>query len=274
MPDEIRNAENDKRPRVSRRSTSSRHSDGTSYAKGDCIKRNSGAVGKPFPPRPMRCKLSATAWKKLEELFRCMDTDGSNAVTKVEAQAFFKGAFSSLSADAMFNEVDVDQSGAITGEEFAQFWLQVRAAGYEEQDIIDEVEVLMDGNTWVDWKDGRDTGKKEACTYPRKPFLCRLGGKAWGKSEELFRKLCGDGSLILTREKATSFFKGTFTKISVEAMFNEVDVNNHGVITPEEWIAFWLQVKSHGYKDSDIVQELNSMLEGSPWVDWKDGRNT
>jgi len=99
-------------------------------------KQHIGALGKPFPKRPMGCKLSQTCWDKLEELFRKMDPDGSNAVSKEEARTFFKGAFGKMSADAMFNEVDVDGSGAIDADEFLQFWISVRKHGYKEQEIM------------------------------------------------------------------------------------------------------------------------------------------
>lgn len=234
------------------------------------------ATGAPFPKRPMACKLSAKTWSKLEELFRLMDEDGSNAVTREEARAFFKGAFSNLSADAMFNEVDVDGSGAITSEEFVKFWLQVRSSGYKEQEILDELGELIEGCTWRDWKDGRDTdSKKNEVKFPSRPMLCRLSQKAWSKCEELFYKIAGsEKELTITIDKAQAFFKGAFGHISADAMFNEIDLNRHGVITPKEFMQFWVQVKAAGYKEKDIIEEIDSLMEGSPWVDWKDGRKT
>jgi len=37
---------------------------------------------------------------------------------------------------------------------------------------------------------------------------------------------------------------------------------------------FWVQVRSNGYKDKDIINELDNMLAGGCWVDWDDGRST
>mmetsp|Transcript_39925 Transcript_39925/g.85522 ORF Transcript_39925/g.85522 Transcript_39925/m.85522 type:complete len:426 (+) Transcript_39925:223-1500(+) len=233
-----------------------------------------GAVGRPFPKRPIGCKLSSKCWLKLETLFRLMDEDGSNAVTRDEAKSFFQGAFSNLSVDAMFNEVDTDGSGAITSEEFIKFWLQVRGSGYKEQDILDELDELIEGGAWVDWKDGRDTVAHEI-KFPKRPMLCRLSAKTWDKCEELFHLMSNnDEKMQITRDKAQHFFKGAFCNISADAMFNEIDLNHHGVITPKEFMRFWTQLKSYGYKDKDIREEVENLMEGNPWVDWKDGRRT
>lgn len=204
-----------------------------------------------------------------------MDPDGSNAVTREEAKVFFKGAFGKLSADAMFNEVDVDGSGAITAEEFIAFWIHIRKNGYKEQDIIDELDELLEGGAWVDWKDGKDTSKEAASNkFPKRPLLCRLSAKTWNKCEELFKKMDTDGALAIDRPKADAHFKGGFTKISVDAMFNEIDPAHHGQIPAREWMKFWVQVKTSGYKEQDMIDELDSLLEGGAWVDWKDGRST
>lgn len=229
--------------------------------------------GTPFPKRPMGCKLSSKAWNKMEELFSKMDPDGSNAVTREEAQMFFKGTFGKLSADAMFNEVDVDGSGAITSEEFVAFWLHVRRNGYTEKDILDEITEMLEGGAWVDWKDGRDTGQNQL-VFPTRPLLCRLSAQTWSKCEALFKKMDHDNAMVITQEKAAKHFKGGFSKMSVEAMFNEIDCQRHGQITAKEFMRFWVQVKASGYKEKDILDELDNLLEGGSWVDWNDGRTT
>lgn len=227
----------------------------------------------PFPSRPPpAAKLSAENWDKIGELFSMIDTDGSNVITRGTAKAFFKGAFASLSVDAMFNEVDTNSSQGITGKEFANFWVQVLKSGYKEAEIMEEVAEMMAGSTWVDFKDGCNTDMKKKRTFPRRPFMCALGRSTWRKCEDLFKNIDSDGSLILDRTKAANYFKGGFSKIASEAMFHEVDVANARVITAEDWMAFWLQVKTSGYTDKQIVEEINNLLDGSPWVDWNDGR--
>jgi len=233
-----------------------------------------GAQGKPFPKRPMGCKVSQPGWDKLEELFRKMDPDGSNAVSRDEARLFFKGTFGKMSADAMFNEVDVDGSGAIDADEFVAFWIAVRRNGYKEQDIMDELDELLEGGAWVDWKDGRDTGHANHAQWPKRPMLCRLKQSTWDKCRLLFETMDSDHTYVITKENASTHFKSGFTKVSVEAMFNEIDCNHHGQITTKEWMKFWTQVKSSGYSQQDILDELDNLLEGQQWVDWKDGRST
>merc|ERR1712194_220153 len=96
----------------------------------------------------------------------------------------------------------------------------------------EELGELIEGCTWRDWKDSRDTGAKEV-KFPSRPMLCRLSKTCWGKCEDLFYKICGSHSeLSITIDKAQGFFKGAFGHISADAMFNEIDINHHGVVTP------------------------------------------
>lgn len=232
------------------------------------------AKGAPFPKRPLLSNLSVQVWSKAEELFHLMDPDGSNAVSREEAMNFFKGAFGKVSMEAMFNEIDSDRSGAITGEEFMNFWSQVKRSGYKEKDILEEMDELMQGGAWVDWKDGRDTGHAQKASFPRRPWLCKLSAGNWKKCEDLFNKMDSDKKQHINRNDAEKFFKGGFTKVSAEAMFNEVDTHHHGSITADAWMKFWVQVRGSGYKDKDICEELDNLMEGGAWVDWKDGRTT
>jgi len=243
----------------------------------DGVRRPSGAnacaIGMPFPKRPVMSKFSQKAWDRLRELFEKMDADGSNAVTRGKADEFFKGAFGNISTDAMFNEVDTDKSGAITPDEFVEFWTQVRSSGYDEASILEEVEEIMEGATWVDWKDNRDTGCYKEVPFPKRPLMCKLSGPVWRKCKQLFILLAG-GDSVISHESALAVFTGNFGNVSVEGMFNEIDVHNHGSITSKEFMAFWVQVRGSGYTNKDILGEMDNLLEGGAWVDWKDGRNT
>jgi len=115
------------------------------------------AVALTFPKRPFMCRLSSKCWKKCEELFRKMDTDGSLRLTREKARKFFTGGFVKVSADAMFNEIDVDGSMVITADEWMQFWVGVKSSGYKEKEILEELEILLEGGAWRDWRDGRTT---------------------------------------------------------------------------------------------------------------------
>ena len=87
-----------------------------------------------------------------------MDMDGNNSITKEEATKFWGKNFAKVNATAMFKEVDSDNNGSISCEEFIGFWQQVRDSGYPEDDILDELEMMLEGGSWVDWKDNRSTG--------------------------------------------------------------------------------------------------------------------
>jgi len=221
-----------------------------------------------FPTRTAKSKLSEDVWNKLEQLFKMMDVDGSNSVTRDEARKFFKGAFGKLSAEAMFNEVDVDLSGVITSEEFVNFWIQVKAAGYEESDMLDEIDELIAGGTWVDWNDGRNTSAPNTRPFPKRPLLCKLSSTAWQRCKELFLKMDPQGTNVITWDMAEAFFNHT----GAEAMFKEVDVEKQGVITAKQFMDFWVQVKGRGCKDKDILEKLQSLSEGHSWILWQDGR--
>merc|ERR1712232_359324 len=106
-----------------------------------------------FPKRPLFCNLSSKLWKKCEELFSKMDTEGKMAITRENALNFFQGNFANVSVDAMFKEVDLTNHDNITAEEWMKFWRQVKGSGYNEKSILEELDLLLDGGAWVDWQD-------------------------------------------------------------------------------------------------------------------------
>merc|ERR1712070_527185 len=106
--------------------------------------------------KPLGPEVSA----KVEELFTKMDLDGDKEITKKEAEKFFK-SFSKISANAMFNEVDSDHNASISKPEFLDFWQQVKDSGYSDKDIGDELDNILEGGAWVDWKDGRGVEGKD-----------------------------------------------------------------------------------------------------------------
>ena len=75
--------------------------------------------------------------------------DHSHAIDKNEALNHWKKGFGRLSANEFFNQVDVNGDGEITKEEFVQFWLIVKAAGHSEEEIIEELENIKNGESWV-----------------------------------------------------------------------------------------------------------------------------
>ena len=45
----------------------------------------------------------------------------------------------------------------MTWDEFTAFWKNVVGSGYSQEDLIEEVEMMLEGGSWVDFNDGRTT---------------------------------------------------------------------------------------------------------------------
>ena len=102
-------------------------------------------------------KLSDALHDKLRAFFDKMDTDKNGEVSKDEAIAFWGKNFAKVNANSMFNEVDEDGNSSITWDEFLKFWQNVVASGYAEEDVLEEVDMMLEGGSWVDFNDGRTT---------------------------------------------------------------------------------------------------------------------
>lgn len=116
-----------------------------------------------------RAGLSGTISEKVEALYSRMDLDGNRRLTKDEAHKFFR-KFPEISTNAMFDEVDTDRDGAITLVEFKRFWEQVLCNGYDEEELLSELDDLVEGNAWVNYADDRDVAMT-----PRSAALLRRG---------------------------------------------------------------------------------------------------
>jgi len=108
--------------------------------------------------------LSSEARQLIDNLFGKIDEDGDGNITRQEAQKFFK-SFGKVNAKALFDEVDDDDNNSLSKAEFMGFWEQVRTAGYTNKEISEELQLMMDGGDWVNWKDGRDV-KADTKTKP------------------------------------------------------------------------------------------------------------
>jgi len=101
--------------------------------------------------------LSPELEKVLKTFFEKMDYDGDGSVSKDEAIKFWGNNFAKVNANSMFNEVDEDGNGSVTWIEFTEFWKNVVGSGYSVEDLIEEVEMMLEGGSWVDFNDGRTT---------------------------------------------------------------------------------------------------------------------
>jgi anaerobic glycerol-3-phosphate dehydrogenase len=109
--------------------------------------------------------LSAALNDKIVALHMKMDENHDSRVTRQEAVRYFK-KFGQTSANAMFDEVDHDKDGFITLEEFRDFWKQVKASGYTEDDINEELDELLQGHSWVNYQDERDVNSHSVEARP------------------------------------------------------------------------------------------------------------
>ena len=86
---------------------------------------------------------------------------------------------------------------------------------------------------------------------------------------EVFNLFDVDGSKTIELSETVAFWSKNFAKINAQQMFSAVDSNNDGVIQEEEWLCFWKKVKSCGYSEDDISEELNALKRGESWVQFK-----
>jgi len=102
--------------------------------------------------------LDASTVKLLNETFDKMDVDFSGQIDFEEAVSFWGSNFGKVNARAMFTEVVEVSEGertVITKELWVAFWQQVKQSGYTDEEISSEVKNIMEGGSWVDWKDSR-----------------------------------------------------------------------------------------------------------------------
>jgi len=109
-------------------------------------------------PKGAGGKLSTGLETKLCTLFAKMDVDKDNIISRKEAITYWGKNFAKINAQAMFNEVDADRGDSISLEEWLEFWRNVTAQDcYSQEDIVEEVDGMIAGGSWVDWNDGRTT---------------------------------------------------------------------------------------------------------------------
>ena len=94
------------------------------------------------------------------QLFKKMDLDGNQEITKEEAVSFWGKNFAKVNANAMFNEVDSDNSKTISRQEFMDFWQQVKNSGYSDEDILTELDSML--NPKEEWVCTMDCGQAYA----------------------------------------------------------------------------------------------------------------
>ena len=88
--------------------------------------------------------------QKVQELFQLIDYDKSNGLIKQETLQFWADSFPKINTKAIFSHVDYNRDGEIKfGDEWLRFWTKVYNSGYSEDEIINEIEIMKKGGSWV-----------------------------------------------------------------------------------------------------------------------------
>ena len=85
------------------------------------------------------------------------DFEARNLPKIANNRKFWGKNFAKVNANSMFNEVDENGDEAISWDEFLAFWKNVVGSGYSQDDILEEVQMMLEGGSWVDFDDGRTT---------------------------------------------------------------------------------------------------------------------
>jgi len=96
-----------------------------------------------------KAQLSTEVQNKALEIFRMMDKDGSKTIDKDETLKFWKSNFAKLNTEALFKAVDADGNGRISEDEWIYFWSEVKSSGHSEKEILEELDQLKEGKSWV-----------------------------------------------------------------------------------------------------------------------------
>ena len=70
-------------------------------------------------------------------------------IDKQEAVNHWKSGFSKISAMEFFNTVDVNKDGQIEWKEFLEFWQIVKESGHTDEEILEELNNIENGQSWV-----------------------------------------------------------------------------------------------------------------------------
>jgi len=80
--------------------------------------------------------------KKVCQLFKMIDTDGSKSIDYEETIKFWGSKFAKINAAQLFESVDKNNDGSIQEEEWIEFWFNVYKSGHPKEEIILEVRLL------------------------------------------------------------------------------------------------------------------------------------
>ena len=152
-------------------SRSSRASSRASTKSRDSATSGSRARASTVLDPNQKAELSQQLLAAVTSLFHKLDAAKDKTVTKDEANKFWATNFAKINATAMFNEVDSDESGTVTFEEWIEFWENVINSGYEEEYVLEELEMLQKGAAWADFDDQRSTTAGAGAIKKKKEYV-------------------------------------------------------------------------------------------------------
>mmetsp|Transcript_21997 Transcript_21997/g.40156 ORF Transcript_21997/g.40156 Transcript_21997/m.40156 type:complete len:150 (-) Transcript_21997:26-475(-) len=87
------------------------------------------------------------------EIFNEIDVDHNRSINLKETITWWHANYAKLNAAAMFESVDQDRDGSITLEEWIGFWQTVRSHSHLDAEIIEELNNIRQGSSWVVFQD-------------------------------------------------------------------------------------------------------------------------
>lgn len=97
-----------------------------------------------------KVELDEETMKAIKKLFDAIDENKDGEITRNEAEQHWKQKFAKANADMMFGQTDEDHSKSITLEEYMKYWTAV-AQIYPLEEIREEVEQMVEGESWKTW---------------------------------------------------------------------------------------------------------------------------
>jgi Ca2+-binding EF-hand superfamily protein len=86
----------------------------------------------------------------MKETFECFDSENKDGkISRDEAVNHWAGKFGKLSAKEFFDQLDVNKDGDIDYDEFEKFFQAVRKSGHDEEEIIEVLISIKNGESWV-----------------------------------------------------------------------------------------------------------------------------
>ena len=94
----------------------------------------------------------------MDKLFKLIDIDDSKTIDRDETLKFWSSNFAKINSTVLFDQVDTNGDGSIQYDEWIDFWRIVYDSGYSEEEIIQELENMIHGGSWVKFETNKKLG--------------------------------------------------------------------------------------------------------------------